>query len=236
MIQRGYRAGGAAIDGSNTPYEFDPEYTVNYELALRSRWMDGRLGIKANLFYTDWEDQQVTVELAGPGGVLFRTANAGESELQGLEIELSAILTDRLRPIAGVGLLDTEFKEFSSDNTGQNFAGNELSQAPGESFNLALFYGQGNGFFGSIDGRYQGDVYSEAANFEEHRVDAYFLMNAKLGYRTERFTAAIFARNLLDEDYLLRIRNVVNNPDDPLLWEANVGAPRVVGGEVTFNF
>jgi outer membrane receptor protein involved in Fe transport len=236
VIQRGYRPGGAAIDGSNTPYEFDPEYTINYELALRSRLMDGRLNVNANLFYTDWDDQQVTVELPSPGGALFRTANAGESRLSGVEIELSAALTEYLRLIAGLGLLDTEFEDFPDDSAGENFAGNRFSQAPSGSFNLALFYDRGEGFFGSVDARYQTDAYSDAANIEEHKIDSYFLMNARVGYQTGRFAAAVFARNLLDEDYLLRIRNVVNNPDDPLLWEANVGAPRVIGAEVTFRF
>jgi outer membrane receptor protein involved in Fe transport len=236
VVQRGYRAGGAAIDGSNTAYQFDPEYTTNYELAFRSVLMDGRLSLNANLFYIDWEDQQVTVEEPASGGLLFRTANAGQSEVSGLELELSMALTNNLRLIGGLGLLQTEFKQFPDDSAGQDFAGNSFSQAPEESFNLALFYDRGTGFFASVDARYQGDAYSEAANIEEHKVDAYFLMNAKVGYRTQHFSAAVFARNLLDEDYLLRVRNVVDNPENPQLWEANVGAPRVIGGEITFNF
>ncbi|MEM1114240.1 MAG: TonB-dependent receptor [Pseudomonadota bacterium] len=235
VAQRGYRAGGAAIDVTNTPYEFDPEFTNNLELAFRSNFLDGKLSLNANLFYTRWNDQQVIVELAGSNGLASRIENAGESELYGLETDLTALLGEHFTLIAGFGLLHTEVIDFIDPVSGEDFGGNEFPQAPGENVSFALFYEHDNGLFGSIDGRYQGSSFSEPANVAEHRVDSYFVANAKFGYRTNRWSASLFVRNLFDEEYLLRIRNVAENPDQPLNWEANVGAPRVVGAELTLD-
>ncbi|MEM8556175.1 MAG: TonB-dependent receptor, partial [Pseudomonadota bacterium] len=59
--QQGYRAGGSRTNLAALPsydYEFDPEFTDNYELAYRSEWLDGDLVVNANAFYTYWRDQQ----------------------------------------------------------------------------------------------------------------------------------------------------------------------------------
>src|SRR5690606_13472168 len=58
-VQRGYRSGGAALNiARNLSVDYDPEYTWNYELALRSQWLDGAVVVNANAFYVDWKDKQ----------------------------------------------------------------------------------------------------------------------------------------------------------------------------------
>ncbi len=50
----GYRSGGSGVKpGQGRLYTYDPEYTWNYELALRSLWLDRRLSLNANAFYID---------------------------------------------------------------------------------------------------------------------------------------------------------------------------------------
>lgn len=236
VYQRGYRAGAAAIDGTNTPYSYDPEYTNNVELAARARFAGGRLSLNANLFYTDWEDQQVIVALDGTSGLLFRVDNAGASELYGLEVDLTAIVSSRLTVFAGLGLLHTEFTDFVDAENGVDYGGNQFPQAPSATASLALLYEHGNGVFANLDARYASSAYSDPQNFQEHKVESYAVVNTKVGYRRNNWSVALFARNLFDEDYLLRIRNAAELPDGPGLWEANVGAPRVVGGELTLSF
>ncbi|WP_041301481.1 TonB-dependent receptor [Hirschia baltica] len=45
-------------------FSFDQEFAMNYELAFRSEWLDGRLTANANVFYMDWTDQQISVQLS----------------------------------------------------------------------------------------------------------------------------------------------------------------------------
>lgn len=234
VVQRGYRAGGSGIAGDNTVFEFDPEFTTNYELALRSVLLDGRVTFNANAFYVDWEDQQVLVPLGDPSGLLFRTDNAGSSELYGLEADVTAQLTDSLRLRAGIGLLETEFTDFGNAQTGEDFTGNSFSQAPGFTGNLAVSYQHPSGLFANGDARFQSSSFSDPQNFIAQRVDGYEVVNMQVGYRAENWRIALFARNLFDEDYLLRIRNVATDTN-PLNDEANVGAPQVFGAEVRFD-
>jgi outer membrane receptor protein involved in Fe transport len=65
IVQRGYRSGGNGINpGRAQALTYDPEYTWNYELSLRTQWLDRRLTLNANAFYIDWTDQQVNVQLS----------------------------------------------------------------------------------------------------------------------------------------------------------------------------
>src|SRR3546814_10188159 len=60
-VQRGYRSGGSSGNiARSATFSYDPEFTWNYELSLRSAWLDGRLTLNANAFYVDWKDQQVS--------------------------------------------------------------------------------------------------------------------------------------------------------------------------------
>ena len=72
--QRAYRAGGASTDFTGAPYEFDPEYSNNYELAYRSLIMDGNGSFNVNLYLTDYTDMQVGVP--GPSGLFVIVAGA----------------------------------------------------------------------------------------------------------------------------------------------------------------
>ena len=170
VYQRGYRAGRAAIDNTNTPYDFDPEYTDNFEIALRSVLLDGRLNVNANIFYTDWTDQHVITLIPGTSALAFRTDNAGESELYGFEIDATASLTSALTFVAGMGWLQTEFKDFVNAQTGEDFSGNSFPQSPELTFSLGFFYEHSSGIYGSFDARYQDSSYSDPDNFAEHEL------------------------------------------------------------------
>src|SRR3546814_19358935 len=86
-VQRGYRSGGSSGNiARSATFSYDPEFTWNYELSLRSAWLDGRLTLNANAFYVDWTDRQVSANF---GMSIYDThiVNAGSSHLYGFEIE-----------------------------------------------------------------------------------------------------------------------------------------------------
>src|SRR5690606_19137557 len=87
-VTRGYRSGGVSFNQKRaTIVPFEPEYTTNYELSFRSVWHDGKIVANANVFYVDWVDQQVSVQLS-PDIYDTQVANAGKSTYYGAEIEL----------------------------------------------------------------------------------------------------------------------------------------------------
>ncbi|MGQ0618989.1 MAG: TonB-dependent receptor [Panacagrimonas sp.] len=110
-IARGFRFGGIQINGPtaanpDVPETYSPDSVWNYELGLRTQWLDNRLQADGALFYIDWTDPQVQTVSGGevPLSVL---GNAGGARsygaefatrylppIEGLELELSASYTD----------------------------------------------------------------------------------------------------------------------------------------------
>ena len=216
-VQRGYRAGGAGFNlFTGEQFDIDPEYTWNYEASLRSQWLNDRLTINANVFYTDWTDQQVRVQ--GPSGddLDFTVENAGESRLFGGEIEAEAQITNNLDVFVSLGYVDTKFKDFISG--GEQLAGNEFPFAPKFTGAFGGTYYFFDGFFFSTDASFQDDVFSDVQNTKDDEIDGQFLTNARLGYETEDWSVLAYIDNVFDKDYEINIRGANVIVGDPLTF------------------
>ena len=229
-VQRGYRGGGTQVNGSTLQVnEFDPEFTWNYELALRSQFFDRRLTANANLFYTDWTDQQVVVR--GPSGIRddLDIVNAGESRLYGAEASLEALVTPNLDVFGSIGLLRTEFLEFES--RGEDLSGNEFRSAPEVTAAFGATYFFDNGISVGADASYTGVSFVDADNDAAARADARFLVNTQITYDHDRWNAGFFVRNLFDNDYATE-RRVQRDGARTLV----AGEPRTFGLYMGFQF
>lgn len=230
-VQRGYRAGGASFNTiTGVQNEFDPEFTWNFELALRSQWLDERLTVNANVFYTDWNDQQVAIFGTSGSPFDFRTENAGSSRLFGGEIEVRAQPLDNLDLFAGFGYANTEFTDFVSG--GNQLAGNEFPFASKYTASFEGTYYFDMGTYVSVDASYQSKAYGDVDNTEARETDGRFLVNARLGYDAERWSVTAYVNNLFDKDYVTTVGNAVAGRDGLI----TAGDPRAFGviGQVRF--
>ena len=225
--QQGYRSGGAGLSSSGLAFDFGAENLWNYELSYRSTWLEGALFLNANLFYMDWSDQQLIL------GVFPDTVvdNAGESELYGFEADLNWAVSEEWYLFAAVGINSTEIKDLGGLD--ESLEGNEFPQSPGYQIAGGVTYSGASGVFGSLHVNFTDDAYSDTENLDENTLDAYTVVNAKLGYRADQWSVAAFARNLLDEDYSLSVN--VNDPRGAPTGGglAILGPPRVIGIELT---
>ncbi|BAN49182.1 putative TonB-dependent receptor [Metapseudomonas resinovorans NBRC 106553] len=80
MVQKGYRGGGVNVRAGGGHADYDPEYTTNYELSYRGSWLDDSLRARANLYYTNWKDQQVS--MLDSSGNFFQVFNAASSTIK----------------------------------------------------------------------------------------------------------------------------------------------------------
>lgn len=234
IVSRGYRAGGtqfntiaAADPNRDALNEFDPETTWNYEFAVRSQWFDKRLTANANVFYTDWQDQQVNVSGPTRLSLDFDTRNVGSSTLFGGELDVRARVTDNLDLFGAVAYAKTEFDEFAE--SGQDFSGNEFPSAADWTAAAGASYFFDNGIELHSDVSYTSDYFTDAANTPAAKGDARFLVNARLGYARETWSAFVFVRNLFDNDYVLG----ASTPDGA---RVRTGEPRTVGAYFTMQF
>ena len=213
-FQRGYRAGGAFLSPSATGAglevdTFEPEFLSNYEIGLRSQWLDNRLTVNANLFYGRFSDQQVSI----PNEVVIfpRTENAGSSELYGAELAADFTVTPDWTVYGSLGLLQTEFLDFQFAPEGtplENLGGNEFARAPNVSFTLGGNYEHPSGVFANANMNFAGSSEASPTALREEdimvaglseRLDSRAIVNARLGYKADNFTLAIYAENLFDD-------------------------------------
>lgn len=224
IVQRGYRSGGSSLNTARSQsFAYDPEFTWNYELSLRSQWLDGALTVNANAYYVDWKDQQANVNF---GLNLYdrHTVNAGQSHLYGGELEISHRLSDDLDWYAAIGHTRTKFDEFKTNlGTATDYSGREFPYAAHWTLSGGVNLRFGDGFLANVNASYRGKVYDDVSKADDPttRLDARTLVNARLAYEVGDWTFAIYANNLFDEHYLQYNRSEFSR--------ALLGDPRVVG-------
>lgn len=223
VAQRGYRSGGSSFNTARSQlFAYDPEHTWNYELSLRSKWLDGTLTANANAFYIDWTDQQTTANF-GNGTYDTHTVNAGKSHLYGFELELAHRLSPAFDWYASVGHTRTRFDRFLT-NVGSitDLSGLQFPYAPRWTLAAGANLRFGGGFNANVNASYRSAVFYDVARpQEDERVGGRTLVNARLGYEAEHWSLSLFANNLFDEHY--------DQYRNSFTGQVIIGAPRTVG-------
>ena len=194
-FSQGYRSGGFNHLATDPQYySYDEETLWSYEIGMKSLFMDKRIMLNGSIFYMDITDMQVA-EAVDP----FRSwnTNAAEATSKGVELEITARVTDGLSLMGGFGYTDIEFDTFS-DAKG-NYEGNKNPFAPEYTFNIGAQYRHPSGFFARADLIGYGEMYLDKAN--KYSRDAYEIVNAKIGYETEHFDVYLYGKNLFDKEY-----------------------------------
>ncbi len=90
---------------------YDQESAANYEIGLKSRWLDGKLSVNLAAFYMT-QDDMLLAQVTSMGGV-DRTylANVGTARTYGVEFEAVAQLAPWLDAGLSVGWLDAKFDD-----------------------------------------------------------------------------------------------------------------------------
>ena len=199
-------------------FEFDSEFTNNYELSFRSSWLDGALTANANVFYIDWEDQQVRVQLS-EASLDAETVNAGASSIKGFELELNYLVNETLTVYGSLGQADTEFTDFrvvvpnvGADDTIFDLSGRSFADAPEWTANIGATYKNAGGLFANVNANYADGSNALVNPFVSGRTesdpdfdqqnDSRVVVNAQVGYEWDSFGIYLIASNLLDEEYI----------------------------------
>jgi len=220
---KGFRSGGYN-DNSNIGTFYDPEYTWNYELGVKSSWLNNRLKVNADIFYIDWKDMQVEI-LTSDGTVVYYD-NAAKAESKGVELEVTAVPVTGLELTGTFGYTDAKYEDYVRGD--EDYSGNYVQTAPRYTASGGFRYRFTNGFFVSALYSRYGKMYFDAANTAKQ--DPYGIINAKVGYESERYDIYLYGRNLADEEYASR---AFKSSD---VWYGRAGEPRVVGVAFTGRF
>ncbi|MEO0377340.1 MAG: TonB-dependent receptor [Cyanobacteria bacterium P01_A01_bin.17] len=222
-ITRGYRPPGGNFEPDNeTVAVFDAEKSWNYELGLKSSWLDDRLILNLAGFYNDTTNFQFP---SIQNGIV--TISNADIRTIGAELELTARPIPGLELSAGLGLLDAEFQNGVDFFTGQPIEGKHTPFTPDLTYNVAAQYRSESGFFGRLELVGFGKTYFDNLNTIEQ--NSFALVNARLGYEFDSYGIYLFANNLFDEEYLTQAFDFGGTL-------AVAGAPQTFGVQVRTEF
>ncbi|NQY88179.1 MAG: TonB-dependent receptor [Colwellia sp.] len=110
---KGTKAGGFdARANTVSSFEFEGEEAIAYELGMKNTFWQGRARFNAALFFTDYEDLQVS-QFDGTLGFVVSNASA---EIKGIEIDGSVMLTEDIILSYAGAYLDHEFTDYKNGN------------------------------------------------------------------------------------------------------------------------
>ena len=220
---KGYRTGFTQLTLDNRYVDVAPEYMDAYELSYRSYWLNKTFDLNANVFFYDYTGQQVLTldSLSRP-----EIANAGSSHAHGAEFEARWRPIQPLQLFAALGLMQSKFDELVINNN--DFSGNEYPEAPAYNISAGAMYRSATGWFVGANVRHTDGYYSKAgvANDPTTLLDSNTVVDARAGWEWEHYTLTVFAKNLLDEQYLTQKEATAG-------W---IGDERMVGMTVTGRF
>ena len=214
LYSEGFRTGG--VNNSNQPFTagippiYNSDELKNFELGIKSQFLDNRLQLNATLFHIDWNDIQV--EPRDPAGNIPFTVNGGDAEINGIEWGLTSILTDNLLlTFTGTYFFkhelttDQPILPGAPDSVITGLEGDEIPNVPDTQLYLSLQYDRpiGDMLLSLI-----GDVTYRSSTNTEFRTDNPF--NIKLDSYTqfdlfanlainEKITMGVYAKNIGNE-------------------------------------
>lgn len=234
-LSKGYKAGGFNLGTLPASLrEYSAEQLWNLETGVKASLLGGRLLANAAVFVNRRDDQQVRAsfqaDLGDPTTFRFVTVNV-DGETTGFETDLRWSPDDSWTFYTSIGLLNARFGDIEIP-TLLNLDGRAQAHAPDHTLSLGSSYEHANGFFTRLDVTAKANFYFDVSHDEKSK--SFEVVNARVGYAAENWTAQLWARNLLDESYAVRGFYFGNEPPDfPATLYTRLGDPRQVG--VTFD-
>ena len=231
---KGFRTGGF---NPTTPIAirlYDDETSKNYELGVKSSWLDNKLILNAALFHTRFENQQFFFSLATATGIYRAITNIPETTVNGAELEGQYVAARWFKINAGAGYNKTKIDRFDQGE----YDGNRTPQVYGLTTNVGLEsqYDVANGqLVGRVDVQHRGDVYWDLAN--QVRTPPKNFVNARIAFNRDigqyGLQVALIGRNLTDERTPAAVGANSLGPGTSL---RSANEPRQVGIEVALRY
>jgi len=145
LFSQGFRPGGLnsqrAANTGMIPLEYSPDFLDNYEIGIKSDWLEGRLRVNATAFLMKWKDyQQTEFELGGTWWIQ-GNINGNDVEQKGIELDTTWHATDNLILSATLFFGDSEATEDFEFPSGDVLKkGDELANSPKQRYHFAVDY------------------------------------------------------------------------------------------------
>ena len=240
---QGFRPGGAnnviGLAEMLTGYESDSLW--NYEVGMKSSWLDRDLQFNAATYLIDWSNMQVRGRTTD--GAFSFLSNAGSAQMIGLEMESGWRITDDLFVSGNVNFINAELTEDQVSDVvlAAGKKGDRIPYIPKVTAMLSLSYSLPqilSGFDSSIraDVNYVGSSYTELRPDDTYylKMDAYTLANLRfnLDSATSGWGFSFYINNLFDKNAIVYDAGSYDYPYE----DATSAMPRTIGVTVRKDF
>ncbi|MDA7888893.1 TonB-dependent receptor, partial [Akkermansiaceae bacterium] len=201
---------------------FDEETSWESEVGLRYESADSTVEAELRGYFKRIDDYQFNESV--PLSTDFIVVNARRVTALGLELEANWRPIDNLTLSASAGISEIEFDDYT-DLGGTDRDGNQVPFLPEFTAALGFRYDFAERFYLQSSVRSIGTTYYDAANTANFKQGSYQVWDAELGYEGEGWNAAVFGRNMLDEEYYSFINDAIaaGAPGDPGMVGVRVG-------------
>lgn len=239
-ISKGFKSGGfggAPGEEQTASTPIKPENVWNYEVGIKSDWLNNRARLNASLFYMDYSKLQVVhfgPSVANPEFGSFTTTNIDSSTLSGLELEATLLVNEYFDVHSALTVMDSEVNDFTLDTfAGElDLSGSKLRQAPENSYSITLNthhpFSHGE-LHGQLSYHHKDEQISDYIN-QSTRIEAIDIANAQLSWHspTAQWQCALWVKNISDKRYISHAYSI--GPGVIGIW----GQPRTAGVTITW--
>lgn len=203
-VARGFKGGQIATPSGAAPYVVLPEIPTSYEVGFKTTLARSWV-LDANLFYQkidNFQAQQCTVNANAVISCVQRNIDGVKS--RGAEINLFGRVTKDLSLNTGFIYAKATYPKGFIGTDGTNIGNTQLAYAPKYKFTVSGEYSHDLGDtmkgFLAVDAVWKSRIRYEANSLMATTFVPHWTVGGRLGVRTadERFTIAVFARNLFD--------------------------------------
>jgi len=245
----GFRSGGtnALRVNSVLPGDYDPDKLKNYEIGLKSEWLDS--SVRANLvaYHMQWNDMQIQVN--DPTVFSLGIINFSEAEIDGLEGDLSWIPATGWELNANFAIINAEISQDNVITTPDGLLiadvknGTQLPIAPENKGNVSVQYTFQRTLleaepFVLLEWSWVGDSVNsldgtESIVFTQGATDqpAYDIGNLRMGLDAPQWSATLYVTNITDELAEEFFNNRWGTPQ-----RVSVNKPRTIGLNLRWKF
>lgn len=228
----------------------DEETMWSYEVGAKTAWFDRRLVANLAIYYNDVDDQQLTQNIEGPGGVPQSVlSNVGKTEVWGAELEVNGEITENWTGGLIFAWTDSEIKQrFSADQadllggdgslgdilTLGDVSGKQSPRVPEIQYALFTRYEMPmnwGSWYAGADFSFEESKYAQEHNLIETGDRS--LLGARIGIKYGPWDFSVWGKNLTDDDTPLDIIRYIDRRSGTLPSCASQDPTAVCAGSST---
>lgn len=239
-VSNGFKSGG--INGrptvSATVQPYRPETVQNYEVGVKTQWLDNRLRLNLSAYHMDYKDIQLQVAgYSSAGALLLTIENPGDAVMNGLEGELKFKPVPFITLGVNIGLNDAHYTHLAEDAPVTTH--DRLTYNPKWSGNLSAEFDiplhKAGDLVISVNHNFRSKYYLDTANTESIAQKAYGVTGGRITYHApnKRLAFYLYGTNLANTYY----KQFAIPEASVYGWDAATYAPpRELGAGITLDF